>query len=52
MRWHENARGMATAEERAQDTNPDAVMNNIAAQTGLTVKREKQKIVRLVVKKG
>ena len=51
VEWHFNSRSPFTAEERAQDTDAEAVMRNIAAQTGLTAKLEKRKIQVLVVKK-
>jgi RNA polymerase sigma factor (sigma-70 family) len=52
VEWHFNFRSPFTDEERAQDRDAEAVMKNIAAQTGLTVKRERQKIKTLAVKKA
>jgi hypothetical protein len=52
VRWHFNARSPFTAEERLADTDPDKVLANVAAQTGLTVKVEKRKVRVLVVKKA
>jgi hypothetical protein len=51
VEWHYNARSPFTEAQRAQDTDPESVLKNLAAQTGLTVKVEKQKIKVLVVKK-
>jgi RNA polymerase sigma factor (sigma-70 family) len=50
VQWHFNFRSPFTAKENAEDTVSQAVMNNIAAQTGLSVKREKRKIKVLEVK--
>ncbi|MCI0701421.1 MAG: sigma-70 family RNA polymerase sigma factor [Planctomycetia bacterium] len=47
--WHYNYRSPFTEAQYAEDRDPDAVVNNIADQTGLTVKREKRKIRVLVV---
>jgi hypothetical protein len=56
--WHYNvrspmikdpARGIDTY---AEDTNPDAVLENVARQTGLVVKAEKRKVRVLVVGKA
>jgi hypothetical protein len=44
VEWHFNFRSPFTAAEHAEDTDPEAVMKNIAAQTGLTAKREKRAI--------
>ena len=52
VEWHFNYRSPFTAEQRAQDTDAETVMKNIAAQTGLTAKLEKRKIKILVVKKS
>jgi len=52
VEWHFNYRSPFTAAERAQDIDAEAVMKNITAQTGLTVKLEKRKIKVLVVKKA
>lgn len=49
--WHFNSRSPTTFEELARDTDPQAVMKNIAAQTGLAVKLEQRKIKVLTVKK-
>lgn len=49
VEWHFNFRSPFTEEQRAQDTNAEAVMKNISAQTGLTVELEKRKIRVLVV---
>ncbi|HET6575921.1 MAG TPA: sigma-70 family RNA polymerase sigma factor [Fimbriiglobus sp.] len=42
----------ATPQTRAQDTDPDAVLKNVAAQTGLTFKIEKRKVRVLFVRKA
>ena len=52
VEWHFNARSPFTEAQRAQDTDPESVMKNIATQTGLTVKLEKRKIKVLVVKRA
>lgn len=52
VEWHFNYRSPFTDAERAQDTDPESVLKNIAAQTGLTVKREKQMIDVLTAKKA
>ena len=55
--WHYNFRSPMLKDPTrgidtyAQDTDPDAVMANIAAQTGLTAKLEKRKVKVLVIKK-
>lgn len=49
--WHFNVRSPATAQERADDTDPESVMKNITAQTGFTAKLEERKIKVLTVKK-
>lgn len=50
--WHFNARSPATPEEQAQDSDPESVMKNITAQTGLTAKREQRKVKVLTVNKA
>jgi hypothetical protein len=50
VEWHYNYRSPVTDAERAQDHDAEAVMKNIAAQTGLTVNLEKRKIKVLMVK--
>ncbi len=52
VQWHFNFRSPFTDAEHAADKNPPAVMNNIAAQTGLTVKLENRKVKVLEVKRG
>jgi len=52
VEWHYNARSPFTEAQRAQDTDPESVMRNLAAQTGLTVVSEKRAIKVLVVRKG
>lgn len=52
VEWHFNYRSPFTAQQRAQDTDAEAVVKNITAQTGLTAKLEKRKIKVLTVKKG
>jgi RNA polymerase sigma factor (sigma-70 family) len=49
VRWHYNVREKGDANTRAEDTNAATVLDNIASQTGLTVKTEKQKVRVLVV---
>jgi len=51
VEWHYNYRSPFTKEQNAEDTDPEAVMKNIAAQTGLTAKMERRKVKVLVVKK-
>ncbi len=51
VRWHFNYRSPFTALQRAQDTDVESVMGNIANQTGLTANREKRKIKVLFVEK-
>lgn len=51
VEWHFNFRSPFTAEQHAADKDPAANLANIAAQTGLTVKKEKRTIKVLVVKK-
>ncbi|VTR98286.1 sigma-70 family rna polymerase sigma factor : RNA polymerase sigma factor, sigma-70 family OS=Singulisphaera acidiphila (strain ATCC BAA-1392 / DSM 18658 / VKM B-2454 / MOB10) GN=Sinac_7487 PE=4 SV=1: Sigma70_r2: Sigma70_r4_2 [Gemmata massiliana] len=52
VEWHYNYRSPFTAQQHAEDHDPETVLKNVAAQTGLTVKKEKMKIKVLVVKKG
>lgn len=55
--WHYNVRSPALLDPTrgidtfAEDTDPDAVLANVAVQTGLTVKVEKRKVRVLVVEK-
>jgi RNA polymerase sigma factor (sigma-70 family) len=49
--WHFNTRYPTTKEQHAEEKDPKAVMANVAAQSGLTVKLEKRTIKVLVVKK-
>jgi RNA polymerase sigma factor (sigma-70 family) len=49
--WHYNYRLKATDEQRKEDRDPEAVMKNLTAQTGLTATKEKRKIKVLEVKK-
>lgn len=51
VEWHFNQRSPATVRQQAEDRDPEAVVKNIATQTGLTAKREKRTIKVLVVKK-
>jgi RNA polymerase sigma factor (sigma-70 family) len=51
VEWHFNFRSPFTKEQHAEDKDPESVMKNIAAQTGLTVKLEKRKVKVLAVKK-
>ncbi len=51
VEWHFNYRSPVTAAERAQDRDPESVLKNLAAQTGLTAKLEKRKLNILTVKK-
>jgi RNA polymerase sigma factor (sigma-70 family) len=50
VEWHYNYRSPFTKEQHAEDKDPDSVLKNIAAQTGLTAKREKRTVQVLVVK--
>jgi RNA polymerase sigma factor (sigma-70 family) len=50
--WHYNYRSPFTKEQHAADKNPTAVMTNVGAQTGLSVKLEKRTIRVLVVQKA
>jgi RNA polymerase sigma factor (sigma-70 family) len=52
LQWHYNYRSPFTEEQRASDRNPDAVLMNFSAQTGLNSKLEKRKVKTLVVKKA
>ncbi|HVL13684.1 MAG TPA: sigma-70 family RNA polymerase sigma factor [Gemmata sp.] len=47
--WHYNYRSPFTKEQHAEDKDPAAVLQNIALQTGLTVKKEKRPIAVLAV---
>jgi hypothetical protein len=49
VEWHFNYRSPVTELQRAQDHDPVAVTENIADQTGLSVKYEKRRIKVLVV---
>jgi|SRR5579883_3296335 len=51
VEWHFNFISPFTKEQHAADKDPAANLANIAAQTGLTVKKEKRTIKVLVVKK-
>jgi RNA polymerase sigma factor (sigma-70 family) len=56
--WHYNVRSPMLKDPNrgidtyAEDTNPDAVLENVARQTGLVVKTEKRKVRVLVVEKA
>jgi RNA polymerase sigma factor (sigma-70 family) len=41
---HERSPGTATPEEKAADHNPEKVLANLSAQTGLTFKKEKRRV--------
>jgi hypothetical protein len=49
VRWHYNVRENGNGKTSAEDTNAATVLDNIASQTGLTVKTEKKKVRVLVV---
>jgi hypothetical protein len=52
VEWHFNFRSPFTDAQFAQDHDAETVMNNIASQTGLTVKLEKRKFKVLVVEEA
>ncbi|MDB5306576.1 MAG: sigma-70 family polymerase sigma factor [Gemmataceae bacterium] len=51
LTWYFHLRSPFTAEERAEDTDPEAVFRTVAAQTGLTFETEKRKVRVLFVEK-
>jgi hypothetical protein len=42
--WHELSPDTATAKQKAADRDPEKVLANVSAQTGLTFKKEKRKV--------
>jgi RNA polymerase sigma factor (sigma-70 family) len=49
MQWHNHKFKNPTKEQEAEDKDPDKVLPNVTAQTGLTFKKEKRKVPVLVV---
>jgi RNA polymerase sigma factor (sigma-70 family) len=47
--WHFNCRDLNDRIKKAQDTHPPTVLDNLAAQTGLTAKEERRKVRKLVI---
>jgi hypothetical protein len=44
LSWHDNFRSPFTKEAHEEDSNPEAVLKNLAAQTGLTFREETRRV--------
>jgi hypothetical protein len=52
MSWNYHRRSPSTAEERREDTDPEAVLKHVTEQTGLTFKEAKRKVRVLFVERA